>query len=135
MNSYFYHLQLNVDFQNLPFYKDLMSFLGWSIIFEMEKVCGYKSGENGDLWFVQSEKEDISDYDNRGVNHVSIRVEQCSDIDKLVTFLKEKNILPLFHTPRHRPEFSSQESEMYYQVMFKTEDNLLFEVVYIGPKT
>lgn len=126
---------MNIDFKNLPFYKELMTFLGWSVIFEMESVCGYKSGKNGDLWFVKNEKEAVSDFDNRGVNHISIRVEESKNIDQMVSFLGNKNISPLFDTPRHRPEFASEENETYYQVMFKTEDNLLFEIVYIGLKT
>jgi hypothetical protein len=134
MKSYLYHLQLNIDFKNFPFYKELMTFLGWIVIFEMEDLAGFKSGQNGDLWFLQSQKPEISDFDNRGVNHISLKVENKSDIDELVNFLKTKNVSPLFDTPRHRSEFASNEKETYYQVMFKTEDNILFEVVYIGPK-
>jgi len=130
MKSYFYHLQLNIDFTNLKFYKDLLSFLGWTIIFEKEGVCGYKSGKNGDIWLVESEKKETVDFDNRGVNHLSIRVEQKEDVDSVVSFLKQRNIELLFETPRHRPEFVSEPSETYYQAMFKTEDNILFEVVY-----
>lgn len=131
MNSHFYHLQLNIDFQNLTFYKELMSFLGWTVIFEADEVCGYKSGKNGDLWFVKSDTSDISDYDNRGVNHISIRVEKSEDIDAVEGFLKEKDITSLFDTPKHRPEFA-EKNETYYQIMFKTDDNILFEIVYIG---
>jgi len=55
MNSHLYHLQLNIDFKNLQLYKDLMEFIGWNTIFEMDDVVGYRSGTNGDLWFVKSE--------------------------------------------------------------------------------
>ena len=111
-----------------------MEFLGWSIIFEEDHVCGFKSGTNGDLWFVNSKQQEISDYDDVGVNHISLRVEKRKDIDDVVEFLSHKNIKPLFDTPRDRPEFSASEAETYYQVMFKTIDNILFEIVYIGIK-
>lgn len=112
-----------------------MSCLGWKIIFETDGLIGYTSGKNGDLWFVQSEKNEVSDYDNRGVNHISLQVEESKDVDEVIEFLKSKNVHPLFDTPRHRPEFAAQEDRTYYQVMFATEDNLLFEVVYNGVKT
>jgi hypothetical protein len=134
MQSFLYHLQINIDFQNIEFYRKLMTFLGWSVIFEMDGLAGFKSGQNGDLWFAQSMKKDIADYDGRGVNHISLRVSQKEDVDSLTAFLKENSVEPLFDTPRHRPEFSSSENETYYQVMFKTVDNILFEVVYIGMK-
>jgi hypothetical protein len=39
----------------------------------------------------------------------------------------------LFETPRHRPEFSSEDST-YYQIMFESPDRILLEFVYTGPK-
>jgi len=132
MNSYFYHIQINIDFKNLGFYRKLMAFLGWSIIFEKENVIGFKSGKNGDLWFVNCPGKDISDYDSRGVNHISIRVDEKEDVDNVADFLKQNAVVLLFGTPKHRPEFVSAKNETYYQVMFKTMDNILFEVVYIG---
>jgi len=134
MKSHFYHIQINIDYKNLEFYKKLMIFLGWSIIFETEKVCGFKSGKNGDLWFVNSPKKEVSDFDNLGINHLSISVEESKDVNKIANFLKQKSIELLFGTPKHRPEFVSDKNETYYQVMFKTMDNILFEVVYIGAK-
>ncbi|MCA9386601.1 hypothetical protein KC669_01060 [Candidatus Dojkabacteria bacterium] len=135
MKSHFYHIQLNIDFsKNNSFYKELMNFLGWSIIFEGEDMMGYKSDVSGDLWFVDSEKEENQDYDEKGLNHVAIRVEEQKNIDEIVRFLREKNINTLFDTPRHRPEFRDSEDETYYQVMFESPDKILFEIVYIGPK-
>ena len=44
----------------------------------------------------------------------------------------------VFETPHHRPEIiagtGGPEGFTYYQVMFASPDNLLFEVVYTGPK-
>ena len=134
MHSHLYHLQLNIDVANFPFYKDLMTLLGWSLIFEDEGMAGYTSGKNGDVWFITSTKIETSDYDNRGVNHISFRVDEKPDVDQVLEFLKNKKVQALFETPRHRPEFSAGDDQTYYQVMFKTEDNILFEVVYVGVK-
>jgi len=112
-----------------------MTFLGWSIIFEEKHVSGYKSEKTGDIWFVESSKIEKLDYDNVGVNHISIRVENQSDVDSTLNFLKNYHITALFDTPKHRPEFTSSKDETYYQIMFESPDKILWEIVYIGPKT
>lgn len=135
MNSYFYHIQFNVNLKkNKGFYSELMKFLGWDVIFEGDKVIGFKTKTNGDLWFVDASEKEIQDYDDIGANHVSLRVDEMKDVDSVVEFLKEKGIPTLFETPRHRPEFSADETQTYYQVMFETPDKILFEIVYIGSK-
>ncbi len=134
MKSYLYHLQINIDFQNVSFYRELLAFMGWSVIFEDTNTAGYKSGANGDLWFVKAEHNETSDYDAKGVNHISLRVDQMDDVDKVKNYLEKNNIAMLFDTPRHRPEFASNENETYYQIMFESPDKILLEVVFIGPK-
>lgn len=111
-----------------------MTLLGWSVIYEDADMSGYKSNQGEDLWFTKSQKPDLSDYDNRGMNHLGIKVEKMTDVDDVVAFLKKKKIKTLFETPRHRPEFAENKDSTYYQVMFATADNLLLEVVYIGLK-
>ncbi len=132
MKSFLYHLQLNIDFQNVSFYKNLMEFMGWKVIFETEGGVGYKSNTNGDLWFVEADTNECSDYDAKGVNHISLRVATMSDVDEVKNHLEKNNISMLFNTPKHRPEFTVSENETYYQIMFETPDKILFEVVYIG---
>lgn len=134
MKSHFSHIQVNIDFANMAFYKDLMTLLGWSVIFEMDGIAGYKSGKDGDIWFLQAKTGEQGNYDNVGVNHIGIRVEKQKDVNAVVKFLKEKDISPLFETPKHRPDFSSKETETYYQVMFESPDKVLFEIFYTGPK-
>jgi hypothetical protein len=63
-----------------------------------------------------------------------LRVAETKDVDTVKDFLEEKNTRMLFDTPKHRPEFSSQEDETYYQIMFESPDKILWEVVYIGKK-
>jgi catechol 2,3-dioxygenase-like lactoylglutathione lyase family enzyme len=109
--------------------------LGWKVIHEDSDVVGFKSKSNGDLWFYDDgKKKDQTNYDNIGMNHLAIRVENQKDIDALVTYLEKEKVELLFDTPRHRAEFSTSDDETYYQVMFTSPDNILFEVVYIGKK-
>src|SRR5947209_2757869 len=117
MRSFFYHAQINIDYVHVFFYKDLMTFLGWNVIFEGKDTIGFRSGTNGDLWFVTSIKNEQGDYDKIGVNHLSLRVENQEDVDDVTTFLQKQNIKTLFETPRHRSEFASNPNETYYQIM------------------
>ena len=135
MNSHFYHIQVNVNLEkNRQFYKDLMDFMGWSIIFEEGDVVGYKSKTNGDLWFYDVKDKPQQDYDSIGMNHIGLRVDELKNIDEIMEMLKKKGTRMLFDTPRHRPEFSSDPTHTYYQIMFESPDKILFEIVYIGPK-
>lgn len=135
MNSRFYHVQINIDFnKNYQFYKELMKFLGWQIIFANEGTAGYKS-KSGDIWFIDSQKKEMGDFDKTGLNHIAIRVQKQKNVDEVVEFLKSKDISPSFGSPRHRSEFNSNKGETYYQVIFLTPDNIQIEVVYIGLKS
>ena len=134
MKSSFNHLQINIDPKNLSFYKDLMTFLGWSVIFEAEGMAGFKSGSNGDIWFLKSPKMDQSNSDNIGLSHIAFKVESMKDVVDLVSYLKSNNVDSLYDTPRHRPEFAASEQDTYYQVLFESPDKVLFEVMYVGKK-
>jgi catechol 2,3-dioxygenase-like lactoylglutathione lyase family enzyme len=130
------HLQLNVRPENLPFYRDLMTFLGWQTIFENEGMLGVGSRDRGgSLWFVGEVKNVSNDYDGPGMNHLGIGAASQADVDAVASYLAERGVERLFETPRHRPEFSQSEDQTYYQVMFESPDRILFEVVYTGPKT
>ena len=111
-----------------------MEFMGWNTIFEMDEVVGYRSGTNEDVWFVKTQNKEVQDHDGIGMNHISFRVNTISDVDVIHSFLEKKDIKMLFDTPKHRPEFSSSPKETYYQIMFKSPDGILFEVVYVGKK-
>lgn len=133
MKSNLNHLQINIDYQNINFYRNLLRFLGWKIIFEDQNIVGFSSGTNGSLWFVQRQKDFAPDRDGNGVNHIGIGTGSIASVDETVKYLKNNNIALLFDTPRHRPDFSSPK-ETYYQVMFESPDKILFEVFYTGPK-
>ncbi len=135
MQTHFAHIQLNVRPGNIPFYRDLMAFLGWQTIYEAEGMLGVGGTNDESLWFVGAAKEVANDYDGPGMNHIGIGTRSQADVDSVTAFLRERDVEPLFETPRHRPEFAGSEDQTYYQVMFETPDRILVEVVYTGPKS
>ncbi|CAA9557965.1 MAG: hypothetical protein AVDCRST_MAG88-1264 [uncultured Thermomicrobiales bacterium] len=128
------HIQFNVRPVNLPFYKDLMTFLGWQAIYDGEEMLGVVDKGGVSLWFAGQVKEVSNDYDGPGMNHLAIGAETTADVDGAAAYLAERGVELLFETPRHRPEFSQGDDQTYYQVMFESPDRLLLEVVYTGPK-
>jgi catechol-2,3-dioxygenase len=135
MKSAWNHLQVNIEPANRPFYKDLFTLLGWKPWHEDEQMLGMGVEGKGSFWFAAAPGKRKTDYDQLGVNHVGVRAEEQKDVDTVATFLRQRNVPPLFDTPRHRPEFAEGEGQTYYQVMFTSPDNVLFEVTYIGPKS
>lgn len=134
MKSNVGHFQINVNPKNISFYKDLMNFLGWSVVYEDPGMVGVADDRGVSLWFTSPLKEGCNDYDQMGMNHIGISVPTQSDVDQVVNYLHDHAIPPLFDTPRHRPDFCPAPDRTYYQVMFETPDRILYEVVYTGPK-
>jgi catechol 2,3-dioxygenase-like lactoylglutathione lyase family enzyme len=128
------HLQLNIQPSNLPFYKDLMAFLGWRVVYDDHGMLGVADTTGASLWFAGYAKPVGNDYDGPGMNHLAMLVAAQADVDAMVAYLKAHGVPPLFETPRHRPEFARGPDQTYYQVMFETPDRILLEVVYIGPR-
>jgi catechol 2,3-dioxygenase-like lactoylglutathione lyase family enzyme len=129
------HIQVNVTAENLPFYRDLASFLGLSTVYEDESMLGVGGPNNASIWYIGANNGAQNDYDGPGMNHIGLQVTNQADIDAAAAWLRERNVEPLFETPRHRPDFGYDENSTYYQVMFESPDRVLFEVVYIGPKS
>ncbi len=134
MKSQLSHILFNIDQQNMPFYKDLMVFLGWEQLYEDATMLGVRANNGESVWFVLKTKDVANDYDGPGMNHLGIAAETQTDVDALVSYLAERHVQALFETPRHRPDFVWQEGHTYYQVMFETPDRILIEFVYTGPK-
>ena len=126
------HMQFNVRRENLPFYRDLLTFLGWQPLFDGPSMFGAGSA-GASVWFAGDVKDVRNDYDGPGMNHLGIGTATQADVDAAAAFLREKGVELLFETPRHRPEFSAGEGQTYYQVMFESPDRILLEVVYTGP--
>ena len=129
------HLQFNVQPENLAYYRDLLSFLGWQVLYDVEGMVGMGGPHDSSLWFAGQCKPVANDYDGPGLNHLGLSVPAQSDVDAAVVYLRSKNVALLFDTPRHRPEFAAGEDHTYYQVMFETPDRIRLEIVYIGPKS
>ncbi len=134
MKTTLYHLQVNIDTANTPFYRDLLAFLGWDTLYDADGIFGAAAENAASLWFVPQANTAANDYDGPGVNHISIGAPSEADVDATVSYLHDHGRETLFETPRHRPEFSAGPDQTYYQVMFRSPDNVLFEVVYTGPK-
>lgn len=128
------HMQFNVRGENLPFYRDLLTFLGWDLIGEWPGMIGLGSLGGQSVWFSGQVKEVSNDYDGPGLNHLAFAAASIADVDEAVAWLQARGVAALFETPRHRPEFSADEASTYYQVMFETPDRILVEIVYIGAK-
>jgi catechol 2,3-dioxygenase-like lactoylglutathione lyase family enzyme len=134
MKSKLGHLQVNIHPQNINFYKELFTFLGWKVLYQNETVLGVGGSNGTDLWFEKGIKDLDNDYDGIGTNHIAITVDHQSEVDEAVRYLQKLAVKALFGTPRHRPEMVSDPSQTMYQVMFESPDRTLFEVVYWGPK-
>jgi catechol 2,3-dioxygenase-like lactoylglutathione lyase family enzyme len=134
IKSHIGHIQFMVNSQNIPFYKELLTFLGWSVWYEDKGTLGVGIESGTSIWFSEKTKNVSNDYDSVGMNHLGLVVDSQKDVDDTVAFLQSHKINALFDTPRHRPEFSPDREKTYYQVMFETPDRLLFEVVYTGAK-
>lgn len=132
--SSFGHIQFNVQPENLAYYRDLLTFLGWQVIYDGEGMLGVGSQGGASLWFSGACNEVKNDYDGAGFNHIGLHVPAQTDVDETVEHLRNVGVTLLFDTPRHRPEMAGGEDQTYYQVMFETPDRILVEVVYIGPK-
>ncbi|MEZ4859661.1 MAG: hypothetical protein R3C14_00060 [Caldilineaceae bacterium] len=128
------HLVFGINDKNRSFYRDLFTFLGWRILFDTEGILGIMDHNHTSLWFGSYTKDVANDYDGPGLNHFAIHTATQAEVDEAVAYLAERNIPPLFATPRHRPEFAGDANSTYYQVMFETPDRILAEIVYIGPK-
>ncbi len=126
------HLVYHVNPANHAWYKATFGFLGWGVIMDAHGFLGFANGDTS-LWFAPVIKPDqINDYDGAGLNHIALSAQSIEDVDATVAHLKSREIDNLFQTPQHRPDFAGP-GKTYYQVMFKSPDGLLFEVVYTGP--
>jgi catechol 2,3-dioxygenase-like lactoylglutathione lyase family enzyme len=130
------HLVYMIDANNLTYYKDLFTFLGWTQGYEDAGFSSVQSpGDGGpSIWFMGFAKAVSNDYDGPGLQHLGLHVSSIAEVDECIAWLTAKGIEARFETPRHRPEFSSP-GNTYYQVMFVSPDNIQFEIVYIGPHT
>ena len=104
-----YHIQLNVSNPkvSLPFYKELFVYFEYKIIDEGDEWTGFSNGTT-DFWFIETEskyKKNKFHRKNTGINHISLRVQSKSDVDKFTKdFLNKRNIKTLYETPKLFPQ-------------------------------
>jgi catechol 2,3-dioxygenase-like lactoylglutathione lyase family enzyme len=125
------HVQFNVSAGNFDFYRRLLSQLGFEVQESEHYVAGFGNGVS--LWFMPSDVSEQQDHDHRGVNHLGLNAETVAEVDAVAAFLPEIGAEALFETPRRRDDFIGGGETDYYQVMFRSPDGILFEVVYTGP--
>ena len=135
MQSTLSHIQVNVAPENLNFYQELFASLGWNTVYQDDSMLGVAGANNASIWVIGNAKTVDNDYDGPGVNHLGIGVGAQADVDTAAKFIAARNIEHLFETPRHRPDFSGDGPDTYYQVMFESPDRVLFEIVYSGPRS
>ncbi len=134
MKSHVSHLQFNMNPANKSFYADMFASLGWKTLYEEEELIGVGNDGQVSLWFAAATSDVANDHDAPGLNHFGIGVETQADVDATVAYLRERGVELLYGTPCNRPEYASGENDLYYSAMFLSPDQILFEVVYTGPK-
>jgi catechol 2,3-dioxygenase-like lactoylglutathione lyase family enzyme len=134
MKTHLGHLVFFGDSKNVGFYKSLFEYLEWKTIYDQGGVFGTTDGGGCDLWFEGESNGVHNDHDGTGMNHLAIVTEKKSDVDTAVVYLRENGVELLFGTPCNRPEHAESENHLYYSAMFESPDQILFEIVYSGPK-
>lgn len=135
MQTYIDHITFSVRPANASFYRDLLTFLGWRLMYDSPDTFGMTNGGQVSLHFGPTTNDVNNDYDGPGMNHLGVRTVEQADVDAAATYLRERGVEMLFDTPRHRPDFAGSDDQTYYQIMFETPDKILIEIVYMGPKS
>lgn len=131
MNSTLNHLGLNVsDKKSFPFYKELLSYLGYELFEENEGSLAMITESMG-VWLHEThENHKNVNYHRKGtgLNHIAFRVDSKENVDKFYNeFLKPRGIKTLYGTPKHFPEYTDK----YYAVFFEDPDRIKLEVMFM----
>jgi len=128
----FNHLQLYVSNKKIsfPFYKSLLTYLGYRIVEDNNKSLGMRNNPT-DIWIkevpIENKNKEFSRR-NIGINHLAFGVSKKADVDKFCKeFLIPKKIQTLYKSPRAFPEYTKD----YYAVYFEDPDGLKLEVVFL----
>lgn len=133
IESTFNHIGLHVSDakRSFPFYKDLLSFLGYHIICDDEGHLGMRNGPT-DMWLKEtSAHHKANGYHRRntGLTHICFGVRSRADVDKFYRdFLKPRGILTLYGSPKAFPEYTPE----YYAVYFEDPDRIKIEVAFVS---
>jgi glyoxylase I family protein len=134
MKASLYHVQVNVvdPMRSLPFYRDLLTFLEYTIVSEGDDHLGaWGPDRSAALWIVATGSPYRAAGFHRkrpGLNHVAFRVGARVDVDTFTRqFLDARRLPTIYGPPRDYPEYRPG----YYAVFFEDPDRLKLEVVHI----
>ena len=125
------HIQINVSdaAKSLPFYKDLLTYFGYTVMMEDPKFIGMDDGNGMTIWVNDIEekfKDNKFHRKSAGLNHLAFHVESKEDVDKFTKeFLQPRGLNILYESPKLFPEYTPD----YYAVYFEDPDRIKLEVV------
>ena len=125
------HLQIYVSDKStsFPFYKELLTYLGYQVVADDESHLGMKNNSTG-IWLKETPKDGQHSYHRRntGVNHIAFGVLKKADVDRFwKEFLVSRGIPALYDTPKQFPKYTKE----YYAVFFEDPDKIKLEVVFL----
>jgi len=132
VKTHIHHFNISVSDAkiSLPFYKSLLTHLGYRIMIKNANHIGATNGTT-DLWIVQANLKDqniVFPHEGMGINHIAFRVSTKKEVaDFNEKFLKRHKIKTLYDSPRIFPEYHSG----YFAVYFLDPDKIALEVVFI----
>ena len=80
----------------MPFYRDLMAFLGWEVWIDDPTMLIVGNAQNLSLGFNCPAKPYINDHDGPGMNHIGFAVTSQQEVDLTTMYLGDHGISPLF---------------------------------------
>ena len=66
------HITFSVRPANVSFYRDLLTFLGWQLMYDSPETFGVSNGQQTSLDFGPVTTNVANDYDGPGMNHLGI---------------------------------------------------------------
>ena len=88
MQSQLGHLQINIKRENLLFYKELLAFLEWQVVYSTDDFIGAADKNGASVWFMGFANDAQNDYDGVGMNHLAFGVAQQRDVDAAVAYYR-----------------------------------------------
>ena len=67
MQSQLGHLQFNIKRENLDFYKQLLAFLEWNVLYATDDFIGAADKNGTSVWFLGIANDAQNDYDGAGI--------------------------------------------------------------------
>ncbi len=130
MKAFFGHVGINVSNpkKSFPFWKDMVTFLGYMIVDESAGHMGVAEGSKEKLCLtVTARKYRGAGYHRKqtGMTHLAFSVRSKKEVDEFTDkFLKPHKIRRLYDSPKAFPEYASR----YYAVFFEDPDRIKIEV-------